>query len=589
MKAEPTTQIRPEWLRACAALAGLDNSEVGVIATLAEVEDFGPGELVFAQGSVADKLYVIVSGRVEVRRTGHAAAELTAGDFFGEMGMFNGSRRVAAVAAVTTARLVALDQSRLRPLLRRGEPAAVRLVQQLGSLMLSRLQQSDARLRPRADAADPSLAAVLEEYRQLSSELLASWSLTYHEIGRPGKLAMAPSKPSSTAADLSVAYSPGVAEPCLAIAANPEAAYAFTAKGHLVGVITNGTAVLGLGRIGALAAKPVMEGKAVLLKRFADIDAFDIEVDETDPVALAETVTRISPTFGAILLEDIAAPDCFWIEKECQRRISVPVLHDDQHGTAIVVGAALLNALRLTGKHIGAVRVVFAGAGAAGYATARYLVRLGVRREHVILTDDQGVVHSGRELPAHLGEFAIGAGPRTLAEALAGADVFVGLSAANVLTPAMLRSMGRDPVMFALANPVPELDPRVALETRPDVIVATGRSDHPNQVNNVLAFPYLFRGALDIRATAITYAMMHAATMAIAGLARQPVTAAAGPEPDGLAFGPGYLIPRPFDRRLLPDVATAVAAAGLRDGVARTAIDIETYRAMLSSSAVDGR
>ena len=440
-----TPQVRPGWLRACPALAGLGDDDVAVIAALAEVEDAGPGELVFEQDHAADKLYVIVSGRVEVIRSGRVTAQLPAGEFFGEMAMFNGSRRVATIRAATATRLVAISESRVRPLLRRGDPAAVKLIQQLGTLMLTRLRYAEGQLRSGADGADPSLAPVLDEYRQLSRELLASWALMYHAIGRPGKLAVAAAKPSTTAADLSVAYSPGVAEPCTAIAADAEAAYAYTAKGHLAGVITNGTAVLGLGPIGALAAKPVMEGKAVLLKRFADVDAFDIEVDETDPRALADTVVRIAPTFGAILLEDIAAPHCFWIEQECRRRLRVPVLHDDQHGTAITVAAALLNALRLTGRDAGGFRVVFAGAGAAGYATARYLLGLGLRRENVVLSDDRGVIHAGRELPEHLREFAIGDGPRTLAQAVAGADVFVGLSAANVLSCDMLRSMAPAP------------------------------------------------------------------------------------------------------------------------------------------------
>jgi malate dehydrogenase (oxaloacetate-decarboxylating)(NADP+) len=576
MSTQAGMQVRPEWLRACSALAGLDDDELAGIAALAEVEDFGRNELVFDQGSEADKLYVIVSGRVAVIRSGHVAAELTAGEFFGEMAMFNGSRRVAAVRALADTRLAVVAESRVQPLLRAAQPATVKLIQHLGSLMLVRMREADGQLRA-GPGALPAL--VLEEYRQLSRELLASWALAYHSIGKPGKLAVAAAKPSATAADLSVAYSPGVAEPCTAIAADPEAAYAYTAKGHLVGVITNGTAVLGLGPIGALAAKPVMEGKAVLLKRFADVDAFDIEIDETDPSALVETVLRISPTFGAILLEDIAAPHCFWIEEQCLRRLGIPVLHDDQHGTAIIVGAALRNALRLAGKSIGAIRVVFAGAGAAGFATARYLTGLGVRHENVVLSDEHGVIHSRRELPLYLREFAIDNGTFSLEQAVCGADVFVGLSAANVLSHDMLRSMAHDPIVFALANPEPEIDPRVALDCRPDVIIATGRSDYPNQVNNVLAFPYLFRGALDIRARAITPAMMRAATQAIAALARETDS------PDGRAFGPGYLIPQPFDQRLLPEVATAVAAAGMRDGTARAALDLADYRAELTAFA----
>lgn len=574
-------RAQPEWLRRCAAMEALDDREVAVIAELAEVEDLGPGEEVFGQGSSGDRIYVIVSGRVAVVRGVHTTAELTPGEFFGEMAMFNASERVAAVRTLEDTRLAAISRERLQPLVLRHEPAAVKLVQQLGSLALQRMQRVDLELRERGDA---SLAVLLDEYRQLGKQLLAGWALAYHAVGKPGKLAVVSTKPSSTAADLSVAYSPGVAEPCLAIRDDPEAAYAYTGKGGLVGVISNGTAVLGLGDIGALAAKPVMEGKAVLFKRFADIDAFDVEVAETDAQALVDTVVAIAPTFGGINLEDIAAPDCFWIERECVRRLDIPVMHDDQHGTAIIVGAALLNALELTGKRLDQVRVVFSGAGAAGFATAGYLLALGAPRRNLILTDVSGVVHAGRDMPAYLREFAVNSGLRTLGEAVAGADVFIGVSAGNVLTPAMLRTMARDPVVFALANPIPEIDPRTARATRPDAIVATGRSDHPNQVNNVLAFPYVFRGALDTRARAITEGMKLAATWAIARLARRPITAEAGFDGDGLAWGPGYLIPKPFDRRLLPEVATAVAAAAMRDGVARRELDLADYRAGLENA-----
>ncbi|MBO3749421.1 cyclic nucleotide-binding domain-containing protein [Streptosporangiaceae bacterium NEAU-GS5] len=577
-------QVRPEWLRACGALAPLDDDELVVIAGLAQVEDLGPGELVFDQGSTGEHIYVVVSGRVEVLRSGRRTAELGAGDYFGEMAMFNRSGRTAAVRTVEATRLAAISRPSLQPLLLRHEPAAVKLIQQFGTLTLARMQRADRELRERLAAEDPSLRVVLDEYRQLSRELLAGWALAYHAVGKPGKLAVVPTKPSSTAADLSVAYSPGVAEPCVAIRDDPEAAYAYTGKGRLVAVISNGTAVLGLGRIGALASKPVMEGKSVLFKRFADVDAFDIEVDETDPRALVDTVVRIAPTFGGINLEDIAAPDCFWIERECRRRLDIPVMHDDQHGTAIIVGAALLNASDLVGKALDQLRVVFSGAGAAGFATARHLVALGVPRRNMILTDLDGVVRQGREMPFYLREFASDTASRTLADAVRDADAFIGLSAADVLTPAMVRSMARDPIVFALANPVPEIDPQAARAARPDVIVATGRSDHPNQVNNVLAFPYVFRGALDIRATDITDGMKLAATHAIARLARRPVTAAAGFDGADLAFGSGYLIPKPFDRRLLPEVASAVAEAGMRENVGRVALELQGYRTRLVNS-----
>ncbi len=453
MSRPSTARVQPEWLRWCAALDALDYDEIAAITALAEVEDFDAGEQVFAQGSAGDKLYVIVSGRVEAIRSGQVIAKLIAGEFFGEMAMFNRSERVATVRTLEATRLVALGERRFRPLVQRQEPAAVKLIQQLGALTLKRMQRANEDMRKRMAEDDPLLGMVLDEYRQLSGELLAGWALAYHAVGKPGKLTVTSIKPSSTAADLAVAYSPGVAEPCSAIASDAEAAYAYTGKGRLVAVVSNGTAVLGLGAIGALAAKPVMEGKAVLFKRFADLDAFDIEVDETDPRGMVDTVVRIAPTFGGINLEDIAAPDCFWIEEECKRRLDIPVMHDDQHGTAIIVGAALLNALELVGKRIDEVRVVFAGAGAAGFATARYLADLGVRRERMILTDDKGVVHAAREMPPYLREFAIDTGLRTLAEAVAGGDVFVGLSAANVLTEDMLRSMAPNGIVGARDRP----------------------------------------------------------------------------------------------------------------------------------------
>jgi malate dehydrogenase (oxaloacetate-decarboxylating)(NADP+) len=461
----------------------------------------------------------------------------------------------------------------------------VKLVQQLGALTLERVNGLDGRLSARLTADDPALAAALEEYQQLKRQLLASWALTYHAVGKPGKLQVTSTKPSATAADLSVAYSPGVAEPCLAIRDDPEAAYTYTTKGHLVAVLSNGTAVLGLGSIGALASKPVMEGKAVLLKRFADVDAIDVEIDTRDPEEFVETVTRIAVTFGGINLEDIAAPDCFWIEQECKRRLDIPVMHDDQHGTAIVVGAGLLNALQVVGKRVEDVRVVFSGAGAAGFATARFLLLLGVRPDNLVLTDVDGVVYAGREHAPYLDELARETDLRTLPDALAHADVFVGVSAPRVLTPEMLQTMAPNPIVFALANPVPEIDPDLARAVRSDVLAATGRSDHSNQVNNVLAFPYLFRGALDTRATAINEEMKRAAAAAIADLAREPITEEAGFDRSGLEFGRDYLIPKPFDRRLLPHVAAAVADAAMHSGAARRSIELGEYRAQLGRLA----
>ena len=408
----------------------------------------------------------------------------------------------------------------------------------------------------------------------------------YHEHPRPGKLEVITSKPCVTQRDLSMAYTPGVARPCLEIERDPEAAFRYTGRGNLVAVVSNGTAVLGLGDIGPLAAKPVMEGKATLFKRFADIDVFDIEIAARDPAEVIRVVRALEPTFGGINLEDIRAPECFEIEETLRREMQIPVFHDDQHGTAIISSAALLNALDLAGKRIEDVRVVFAGAGAAGIACAEMYVRLGVRREHVILVDTVGVVYAGRteKMNPYKARLAADTPLRTLAEALAGADVFVGVSAAGVVTPDMLRTMAANPIVFAMANPDPEIAYETALETRTDVIMATGRSDYPNQVNNVLGFPFIFRGALDVRASTINEEMKVAAARALAGLAREDV-------PDAvlkayglqrLSFGRGYLIPKPFDPRVLLRVAPAVAEAAMATGVARRPLpSVARYRESL--------
>ncbi|HZT76255.1 MAG TPA: NADP-dependent malic enzyme [Vicinamibacterales bacterium] len=405
----------------------------------------------------------------------------------------------------------------------------------------------------------------------------------YHEKPRPGKLEVVTSKPCLTQRDLSMAYTPGVARPCLAIEKDPEAAFRFTGKGNLVAVISNGTAVLGLGNIGPLAAKPVMEGKATLFKRFADVDVFDIELNTLDPEEVIRVVKALEPTFGGINLEDIRAPECFLIEERLRREMSIPVFHDDQHGTAIISSAALLNALELTGKAISDVRVVFSGAGAAGIACAEMYVALGVRRDHVLLVDTVGVVYQGRteKMNDYKARFAADTTRRTLADALKGADVFVGVSAADIMTPEMLKSMANDPIVFAMANPDPEIKYEVAVAARPDAIMATGRSDYPNQVNNVLGFPFIFRGALDVRARTINDAMKLAAAHALANLAKEDV-----PESvlqayglRSLRFGRDYLIPKPFDPRVLLWVAPAVAQAAMASGVARVSIpDIDRYR-----------
>jgi malate dehydrogenase (oxaloacetate-decarboxylating)(NADP+) len=413
-------------------------------------------------------------------------------------------------------------------------------------------------------------------------------ALEYHARGRKGKIQVVPTKPTATQWDLSLAYSPGVAYPCKAIEQDPLLAYQYTAKGNLVGVISNGTAVLGLGNIGALAGKPVMEGKGVLFKRFADIDVFDIEVATEDTEDFIRTVKLLEPTFGGINLEDIRAPQCFEIERRLKAEMSIPVFHDDQHGTAIISGAALLNALHLVGKKIEDVRIVFSGAGAAALSCAKLYLQLGARRENLILCDSHGVIYTGRPeaMDPYKAELAAPTDLRTLAEALAGADVFIGLSVGGVVTADMIRPMARDPLVFAMANPDPEIGYDEAREARPDAIVATGRSDYPNQVNNVLGFPFLFRGALDVRATDINEAMELAAVRALASLAREDVPDAVlkAYGLDQLAFGREYLIPKPIDYRVLLRVPPAVARAAMESGVAQMPIeDFEAYHRRLET------
>ncbi|MEO8620887.1 MAG: malic enzyme-like NAD(P)-binding protein, partial [bacterium] len=411
-------------------------------------------------------------------------------------------------------------------------------------------------------------------------------ALDYHSRGRPGKIAVVPTKPLNNQRDLSLAYSPGVAEPCLAIRDNPDDVYKYTSKGNLVAVVTNGTAVLGLGNIGALAGKPVMEGKANLFKQFSDIDVFDLEVGSENPDDVIKFCQLLEPTVGGINLEDIKAPECFYIEETLRRTMGIPVFHDDQHGTAIISGAALLNALEISGKDIAQVKVVFSGAGAAAISTAEHYVRLGVQRENILMCDRAGVIYEGRvvgDMDPYKARFLAKTDARTIADALVGADVFVGLSVAGAVTREMVATMSARPIIFALANPVPEISPEEVLAARDDAIMATGRSDYPNQVNNVLGFPFIFRGALDVRATEINEEMKMAATRALALLAKQDV-------PDSVAalyglanvhFGPNYLIPFPFDPRVLLWVAPAVAWAAVASGVAREFIDLESYREKL--------
>ena len=411
-------------------------------------------------------------------------------------------------------------------------------------------------------------------------------ALLYHSQGRPGKIEVIPTKPYSTQKDLSLAYSPGVAEPCLEIQRDPETAYDYTDKGNLVAVISNGTAVLGLGDIGALSGKPVMEGKGLLFKIYAGIDVFDIEVNEKDPDKFIEAVKAIAPTFGGINLEDIKAPECFEIEDRLKAELDIPVMHDDQHGTAIISSAGLLNALEVAGKKIEEVRIVVNGAGASATSCTKLYVSLGARRENILMLDSKGVITSDREgLTENKKFFATDRRDvHTLAEAIKGADVFLGLSKGNVLTQDMIRSMASTPIVFALANPVPEISYEDAMASRPDVLMSTGRSDYPNQINNVIGFPYIFRGALDTRSRAINEEMKLAAVYAIAGLAKQPVPDIVNTayHVNNLSFGPEYFIPKPVDPRLITDVSIAVAKAAMASGVARKNIeDWDAYRTRL--------
>ena len=408
---------------------------------------------------------------------------------------------------------------------------------------------------------------------KLSKEALKKAALEYHEFPIPGKIGIQITKPTSTQRDLALAYSPGVAEPVKAIAENPENAYRYTNKGNLVAVITNGTAILGLGNLGALASKPVMEGKSLLLKLFGGVDSIDIEVDEQDAASFIKTVKAIAPSFGGINLEDIKAPECFQIEYELRRALDIPVFHDDQHGTAIIVAAALLNALEIQKKELSKVKIVCVGAGAAGIACMELLIRMGAGKENIIMLDSQGVIHTERHgLGPYKFAFAQQTTKRTLTDAIENADVFVGVSGPDVLTIEQLKLMAKDPIVFALSNPDPEINPDLARAARDDLIIATGRSDFPNQVNNVLCFPYIFRAALDVRARVITVSMTIAAAKAIAALAKEPVPAeiaALYPEEKNMQFGREYLIPKPMDPRLRERVTPAVAKAAIEANVAK--------------------
>jgi malate dehydrogenase (oxaloacetate-decarboxylating)(NADP+) len=406
----------------------------------------------------------------------------------------------------------------------------------------------------------------------MSTDLKKTAALDYHALPVPGKLSVVPSKPCTTQYDLSLAYTPGVAEPVRAIMQDADAAYRYTNKGNLVAVISNGTATLGLGNTGALAAKPVLEGKAVLFKIFADIDVYDIEVNAKTTEEFINTVVAIAPTFGGVNLEDIAAPDCFIIEAALEQRLDIPVFHDDQHGTAVIVAAGLLNALELQGKKIGDAKIACLGAGAAGLTSMQLLIVLGAHPENITVVDSKGAVHAGRrDLSIYKERFAHTTDKRTLLDAMTGADVFIGVSAANLVTAEMLKAMAPKPIVFALSNPDPEIRPELAHSVRDDLIMATGRSDYPNQVNNVLGFPFIFRGALDVRARCVNRDMQIAAVHALVTLAHQPVPPQVleAYQLDHLAFGPDYIIPKPLDPRLIDVVPKAVAQAAIDSGVAR--------------------
>ena len=410
-------------------------------------------------------------------------------------------------------------------------------------------------------------------------------ALEYHSIGQKGKIEVVPTKPCLTQWDLSLAYSPGVAEPCLEIHKDPHKVYEYTNKGNLVGVVSNGTAVLGLGNIGALAGKPVMEGKSVLFKRFAGIDAFDIEISATDPDEIIKTVKYLEPTFGGINLEDIKAPECFYIEQELKKNTDIPIFHDDQHGTAIISGAGLLNACEIVNKDMGELRITFNGAGASAIACAEFFITLGAKRENIIMCDSRGVIYKGREenMNPQKEGFALDTKARTLADAIKGADVFAGLSSGGAVTQKMVKTMADNPIIFAMANPDPEISYPDAVAARNDVIMATGRSDYPNQVNNVLGFPFIFRGALDVRAKAINEEMKVAAAYSLANLAKQGadenVAKAYGKK--SFEFGPEYIVPKPFDPRVLVWESVAVAETAMKTGVSRIQIDIDEYREKL--------
>ncbi|KNC83090.1 hypothetical protein SARC_04648 [Sphaeroforma arctica JP610] len=525
----------------------------------------GEGELVFGDEEATD------------RKLSSAHPEQA---FFSMRELFVDQKAILKFKALTACDVIKIPRDDVSALALNNHKGATKLIERMGTIMYERTMHSKDQIE--AKQKNGPITASESKFITEHKALLLGYALKYHSLGKKGKLEIMPTKNLGSASALSIAYSPGVAEPCLAIKDNPDLSYEYTTRGHLVGVVSNGTAVLGLGNIGALASKPVMEGKAVLFKQFGGVDSFDVEIDQQDPDKLIDTIVSLEPTFGGINLEDIKAPECFYIEPECQRRMNIPVMHDDQHGTAIIAGAGLVNAVRIAGKNIADVKVVVNGCGAAGFTCAKHFVRLGVKKENVICCDKDGVVYKGRgDLVAdpklYLHEVATESPFRTLSEAIEGADAFCGLSAPNCLTPEMLLKMNNSPLVFALANPTPEIDYNLAMRTRDDCIMGTGRSDLPNQINNVCAFPYIFRGALDVRASKINEDMKMAATQAIANLARSDDT-----------FGPKHIIPDALDPRLLYHISPAVAEAAINSGVARMHIDIGEYTDMLKEKQTLG-
>lgn len=594
------TFVNPQESDQGPAFAGLTASEKEVLFMLGTELSLEQGQKLIEENHVQKHIYFIVDGVLEMSRDGRVLGAREPGSFVGEAALFedlktpdtSGDIRFSTAATVLSPSLMVLqiNIADVTPLVNHAHPGATAIIERLGRMLLEQFEADDAAYQEviKAAAPNPATQTAHLDWANVRKALTRQWALRYHAVGRKGKLEVVATKMMGTKEDLSVAYSPGVAEPCLAIQANEQLAYEYTAKGHLVGVITNGTAVLGLGSIGALAGKPVMEGKAVLFKKFADVDAFDIEVNELDPQRLVDLVVALEPTFGGVNLEDIKAPECFFVERECQARMDIPVFHDDQHGTAIIASAGLLNVLELVDKKIEDIKVVVCGVGAAGYTSAMLFKTLGVQQKNLYCYDKDGVIYKGRpdiesnpEL-LHLQNVASDTPLRSLAQIIDGADVFLGLSAGGLLKPELLLKMARDPVIFACANPTPEIDPVLARATREDVIMATGRSDFPNQINNVCAFPYIFRGALDCRAKKVNLEMKLAAVNALAKLARLPVAASVeGGEPQVL-FGRDYIIPKPFDERLLVEVSAAVVEAAVKSGVARrTDIDVVEYRRSL--------